>query len=789
MNIAVTDVITSYKSRTIKTLRDQQIALTPCLDPNIYEERVTSYIYDTQRQLVNPLREGCFRLHYMYLKSMDPRKYIEYSVSRHPMDYLVYQEVIDPFLFFIDGVMIPWHMMEIIMTHETYHILCTTEDPYWLDLLRNPNDVKIIHLPSGCVYCDYIVGEADNKIFGFDHDGKFTTDPECPISIIDESMFMDYYKGNNVGDDDIPIVPINALCINEDTSVKYFKNNVITFRNGYLDTGCDIKFSSTLLTIDNGVPEESDIIDFIVFRDTRTKDTADNIKNASLTYIEPLIKSQNAGEETPEYLSDLQTEFDFEMSRKKDYQTNVDESIEYIMNYNPALFENSYMLNKNLAIEEKSGAWIIENTRDDGTLLIPRRHGEFTEEYIIMLVNGVMYEFYYMMKYTPDYCIIPIQGIKEEDIIEFLRFDDINNNSFDTTINENDPYMEYDENYINDKIVLFSTIPPTDDFKFPEDGLQHFPVSYTFEYDPSDEKKFRIRLNDSKYYGQKLKLVYRDQFKHYWFDVKGIDPNATEYAIDLGNKFMYCHDYSRYMVFFNGHRLGTDQYRMCLPVRSTTPFYKFELYLTMAVNEGDRVDVLYTPSLLKDIIFIPEIGDDGKITVDISDITYATTTNLYMIWANGKKIPRSSIENIDSTHIRIVDDIETVKHICVTKFLPDIDELTEVFQTSTSLWDRIMAKLTTEEVEQILEHSGVVVTNTEEDIYVNSVSVRSVMLELIREKYMMNALVDTTAPFVYDYLDVDDTVVSEYDPAGNAALESGDANITENIDHIERYWP
>lgn len=786
MNTAVTDVITSYKSRTIKTLRDQQTALTPCLDYYIYENRVDDYIYDTQRQLVNPLRENCFRLHYMYLKSMPPRKFIEYSVSRHPVDYLVAEDVIDPFLFFIDGVMIPWSIMEIIMTHETYYILCTTEDPYWLNLLRKPKNVKFIHLPDGCVYVDFPIGNANNRIFGFDKNGQFTDDTDCPISIINESKYMSFYKGNNIGNEEYPIVPINALCINKDNTIKYFSDNVILFRNYFLDTDTDIKFSGTLLTIDNGNINNDDVLDFVVFRDIRTENSVDNISNASLTFVEPLIKAQNFGESTPSYLSNLQTEFDFEMSRKKTYQNNVDESIEYIMNYNPALFEDSYMLNKKLSIEEKSGQWVIDNTHQDGTIKIPRRHGEFTEDFIIMLVNGVMYKFYYMMKYTSDYCIIPIKDIDPDDLIEFLRFTDINNGTFDIVVNQDDDFEEFDSNYINENIILFSTIPPTEDFTFPEDGLQHFPVPYTLE---KEGNKVRIRFDDPKYYGEPLKLVYKDQFKHYWFDISGIDPNATEYAIDLGTKFMYCHDYSRFMVFFNGHRLGTDQYRMCLPVRSTTPFYKFELYLTMAVNDGDRVDVLYTPSLLKDIIFIPEIEDDGKITVDISDITYSTTTNLYMIWANGKKIPRSSIENIDSTHIRIVDDIETVKHICVTKFLPDIDELTEVFQTSTALWDKVMSQLTTDEIEQILDHSGVVLTNTEEDIYTNSISVRSVMLELIREKYMMNELVDTTGPFVYDYLDVDDTIVESYDSAGNAVLESGDANLTENIDHIERYWP
>lgn len=780
MNKAVTDVITSYKPRNINALRDQQIALTPCLDPYIIDTQVFEYIYDNQRTLVNPAREACYRLKYMYIKNIEPRVYIEYATSRHNLDFLVAENIVDPFLLFINGKMVPWHMIKVIMTHEEYHLLCEADTTDWLKEFNDAKSIQIIHLPSSCVYVNFPIGDADNRVFGFDHYGNYTTDVECQYSILNESSYMYFVKESTTA-------AINAHIVDTDVNVKYYPNNVILFRNNVLDTNSIISFDSTLMTINDGLNPDGEKLDFIVFKDIRTKEKVDNIKHAKLSYIQPYIQKQNAGEEVPEYITDLQTEFDFEMSRKKDYQTNVDESIDYIINYNASLFEDAYLQNKNLTVEEKDGQWVLDNLREDGTLMIPRKHGEFTDEYILMLVNGVLYEFYYMMKYTPDYCIIPIKDIKSEDVIEFMRFDDINNNTFDIVVNQDDDYVEYDPNYINTDMVLFSTIPPTEDFKFPEDGLQHFPIDYTLEYDESG-KKFRIRFEDSRYYGQKLKLVYKHQFRHYWFDIT--QAQATDnYCVDLGTKFMYCHDYSKFLVFFNGRRLSTDQYRLCLPVRSTTPFYRFELYLTMYVAEGDRVDVIYTPSLLKDVVLIPEIEEDGKITVDKSEITYSLTKNLYMVWANGKKIPASKIANIDSTHIRIIDDIETLKYVCITKFLPDIDELTEVFQTSTALWDHIMSKLTDDEISQILNYNTTIINNNETDMYANSVHIRSVMLELIREKYIMNAGVDTTEPFVYDYLDVDDTAVSVYDSAGNALLDSADANVTENIDGIEREWP
>ena len=220
MNKAVTDVITSYKPRNINALRDQQSALTPSLDPYIVEGQVFEYTYDTQRALVDVNKEACFRMHYTYLKSMAPRKYIYYSICKEPIDYLVAEEVIDPFLMFINKKLVPWSMMTIVMTHEEYYILCKTADPTWINEFKNVSAIDVIHLPSGCVYTDFPVGEADNKVFGFTNDGYFSDDPDCPISIINESPFMkfDSYVTNGA---------INAYAVSNNTNIKFFPNNVI----------------------------------------------------------------------------------------------------------------------------------------------------------------------------------------------------------------------------------------------------------------------------------------------------------------------------------------------------------------------------------------------------------------------------------------------------------------------------------------------------------------------------------------------------------------------------------
>lgn len=780
MNKVVTDVITSYKYKTEKVIKDQQTALIPALDNNMIEGRVFEYLYDSQRTIINPANSVCYRCRYLPLKDMHHRKHIAYDVCKMTIHELVYNNIIYPFLVFADGYMIPWSCIEVIISHENYYLSFGFLDETWRDRLRADPKIEVLKLSDAFVYVDYPVGEASNKVFGFNEDGTFSEDEDCSISIMNEHI--EVIKHNSYSTESV----VDAMEISTDRSIKYYPESVTVFKNGLFYSSADVQVVGSLLTLENGLNPDSDKLNFVVFRNAKATSTVDNISKAKTATITPFVKEQNKGNEVPDYITKLEVPFEFEMDRKKDYATNLAESLKYIMNYNASLFQDAYLKNKNLTVEEKTGQWVLDNVDEDGCLCIAIDHKKLSEEYIVFLVNGILYKYYYTITYDDGHCIIPIQGIEPDDTIDLLRFNGVNNNSFDIIINADGEYLPYDEDYINNSIKLFSTIPPTNDFDFPEDGYQHFPIDYTL--DKNAEGKIKITLTDARYYGKPLKLVYNNQYHHYWFDIVQVQ-NSDTYCVDLGTKFMYCNDYSRYLVFFNGRRLSTDQYRLCLPVRSTTPFYRFELYLTQAVEEGDRVDVIYTPSLLKDVTLVGEIETDGAISVDKTKLTYSLDNALYMVWMNGKKIPSSSISDIDSTRIKITTDTQTTQTVCVTKFLSDIEDLTTEFQTSNALWDQITADLTDEEIEALLDFEGIELTNTEPDIYENNIPVRSVMLELIREKYMMNAGVDTSKPFVYDYQDVDTTAIDGYDSGDNAILPSANANLAENIDGIEREWP
>ena len=66
MTKSVADVITSCKSKNIKTYRDIQSSLIPCIDPNFIDRRVFIYEYNNERFSVDASRQACYKCKYMY---------------------------------------------------------------------------------------------------------------------------------------------------------------------------------------------------------------------------------------------------------------------------------------------------------------------------------------------------------------------------------------------------------------------------------------------------------------------------------------------------------------------------------------------------------------------------------------------------------------------------------------------------------------------------------------------------------------------------------------------------
>lgn len=811
----VINVINSHKPRSVKPITDNQITYIPLIEDDQIECQVPSYLISGKRTLVWH-NEACFKLYFLKQPMMEPRKHIRYISGCWDLDYLVYNQVVYPFMFFINGRFIPWSCIKVVIAQEMWYVLINGSNaPALLPIIRNVKWAQIVSMPSFTRF-DIDKENRSNILFSFNMNGEYTTGDDAVYFIRDSGTEINnlVYKFWETTSG------VNAFITLEDTSVKLSKANCICFKNGLLNTGArqnikrahevsvedeygkehnyfaynvlneDIgtnpvpKFDSTMLTIGDGTNPNGDKLDFGVFINTRFTHTIDNISRGNLEFLQPHIQAQTAGTANPKWLQDLQVPFEMAMTTTKHYPENLADAIKTIFKYNASLFNEAFLKKSNLKIECHEGSEVLSWVNENGEIVLTRDHSNMVEEYILMLVNGELYKYTSLTKYETNKCTIPIQGVNDSDTIEFLRFLNVNNSETKITVKENDGFIKYDNSIISNDMVLFCHEQNDNFFDFPADGIQHFPVEY--ELETNDAGEIKINLKNPFYYGKQLTVVYKNRYKHFWFN---LHETTDTYTVNLGDKFMYCNEYSKFLVFYNGRRLGSDHYRLTLPVRTTTPFHKFDIYLSIPCSEGDRLDVIYVPSMFKDICMIPSIPVSGDIVVDKKSLGYDLSTDLYMVWVNGKKIPKDHVVDIDSTHMRIIADVQSTETVCITQYIPDIDILIEPFRENEALWDQVTAQLTKEEIEQLLSITGIDINNIEPSVYANAVDIRAIMFELIREQYIMNPRVDITNAFIYDYQDVDTTAIDHRDAANNAILMVNDANRQDNLDNVERPWP
>ena len=374
--------INLHKTKSAGPLKSQQITYIPTVEDDQIECTVPSYLIDGKRTILNQGYQLCFKLNYLKFKSMLPRKAIRYKNGIWNIQHLVYENVIQPLMLFINGRFIPWECIDLAIGQENYFLVVDAGRemlPYIIDCVRDPKYATIVALPSHVAYERFYPDMDENVLFTFNDMGEF------------DSGNMHYVFRNNtdahhmrfhywVTDGDV-----NAFPVFSDTSIKLTKENVILFSNGLFTTGIrkklkraqdssttssirpcydliesdedigtnpDIKFDSTLLSISSGTNENNDRYNFAVFINSKYTPNADNISRVSTSYIAPLIQSQNVGEEVPDYLEDLQKPFELVMDRNKNYEANVADAIKTMLGYNSSLFNPVFLEKSNLVIEE-----------------------------------------------------------------------------------------------------------------------------------------------------------------------------------------------------------------------------------------------------------------------------------------------------------------------------------------------------------------------------------------------------------------------------------------------------
>ena len=168
-----------------------------------------------------------------------------------------------------------------------------------------------------------------------------------------------------------------------------------------------------------------------------------------------------------------------------------------------------------------------------------------------------------------------------------------------------------------------------------------------FTYSSVKANYYRIQFTNTEYYGRKLKLVPKKQFRYYRFKQKD-----NQYKVILPTQFNYCHNPDQYMIFINGQKIDKTEYTITF-MNKYRPFDKLVLYFTTILDKGDYIDIFYIPEVFVEKYKQSTIPKSGMLalTDTPTDVNYPTTYPLSkdtsLVFINGLKVNPLDIKDID----------------------------------------------------------------------------------------------------------------------------------------------
>ena len=827
--------IKQFAGLSTDRLINQQSAYIPRIDNNFIEYIGYRYILNGVEYKSSTTGDILFKVRYDFVRSIDK----PIAVGEYDMESVLGSKNIPLFLLFIDGIFIPYDIMKLVVddynnlfikmtrssttiptnselinidldnSDEEYNIELPQEDyvsreDYFANLLKENSYIQVI-LPTGDIAYtkDTVIPSNALYVFGSD-DGKFTLDndnTDTKYIFYPVSSSMNYYKKLSTSGAITNMEVFDSDELDKFRKIKLSDKNVMLFADGLLRSGtpeplarCDkqerivdgiarqydgiayntvtasnpeVEFRTTLLTVHD---IEADDINCILSVNPYSDESIDNVYKVDEQYIKNNIDSQTT------ILEDFNPKVN-----------NVDDMIAYIMQYNPAILNDLIHESTNISIERLTYS-------DQKIIPVVHKH---SEDRLLVFVDGELYGLDYMT-YKRGNCIIDMTHIANKDtaIIELIRFKDVDNST--GVVHSSNPdvvnsgWFNNSDNKINTNTELFSKEASNSEYTYPESGMQMFKVDYSLEYNP-DTGLTRIITDDPFYNDKDLYYYSKNRFVSFTASYNDA-PDREYFEVDLGtdDRFKACHDYYRFMVFINGIRLMCDKYRLVLPVRQTTPFYEARLYLSVPFKAGDIVTVIYTPNIVYDMVAsldaqtgdLSVLGLDTRyqysnrptiLDLDRTPCNYQISKNLNMIWVNGKKVPNDYITDVGFNRLHINTDLKSTQSVYLSKYIEDLDILKNLL--SASKWDA--AVVDNENKNSMLNISDTTMTNTESDSYAGKTDIEAIMNEIMRDQFISK--VDITVPFTYGYEDIDASIITDEDSAGNSTIETMDANEKHSI--------
>lgn len=681
--------------------------------------------------------------------------------SRHTyadtLDNLVKSGEVLPFLLFFNHEFIKWSNILILKDCKYSYIIL-------LEYTDNVYTKECILIPQDIVYTENSTLITENTLFAFDS----LTNKLCTEMIDDDTYTtIDLIKNKDLYHEYDSIVSINEFIqTNLDVDMKINKEGLFIFNNGYLAPYIEIEsvVLNTFKIKENNILPQGDIV-YKLFYYNRSNKSKDNIY--SIKSFDDLLTYIKLEKQVPKYVKDLSESFEFKYNKNLPYEENVYNTLDYIMKYNSGLLDSIYKDKSNIISKLFTGKQIKANMDKFGYVKMSRRIGLDVLTNVIIFVNGELYKSYNELKYKNKDFIIPVIDIEDEDTVEILYFKDIDNRRIKLNFNSTG-----DDRYIMDSSInienmkLFTMNPHESVFNIERKDYIQYEID--FQYERQEDQIIKIIPEDSFYYDRTLSLVSERQFHYVCKKVKD-----DCISIILPEDFRFCNDTRKYMVFVNGRKIDSNNFKITIP-KSTRPFDELSVYINTILNKGDKLEVFYVPDVMEEIIVEQDIDLSGTIIIDKSKIAYNLNKELYMIFINGKKINNDQIYNIDQNRIKLVSNVDSINNLSIIKHIKDDEILSELFKENKDKITEILNSVSSEELDMLYRGDNIV--NNEDNIKSNNIPMKSVVYKIIQD-YYLRPYVYNGDEFIYDF----DDECLDFDEDGNLLLTSLDANIEDKI--------
>ncbi len=729
MSEILNKVILDIKANTVSSLENAQAARIPMLY-NIFLKKLDMYTYMGRDYIVNDTKSVFLVKNLAYTKIIIP----DIVFNDTMLDAISHRDV-TPFMLFANGALIKWSDITIIKDiHYSYFLINKA------NILAE--DMDMILLPTRVIYSENNI-EGNFEIgFSFNDNGLLDNAGHTTFILMCEDLIEQEF------DTLINFIPDNY---------KVFDKNILVFKNGLFD-------STPIITTDGPnrftITKESptDVIRSIVFcyniyENSSTINTSIAAKVKNKEYLDQIFT-----ENTQPYLPDLKTELVLP------YSNTQEQDIQAIMEYDSTLLKKVYTENAMIYSKSYTGAEIkalsVNGSINLGCINKNKDTG------LIVFINGVLYDRRNEIDYTAGRHTIPTDTILDTDDVELLRFSEYDNIVVDLEIPAEGIQLNKFVSDLSTKRI-FSTTPINPDYNLDHTELAQYEVPFEI----SDTGLLTV---DPAYEGIPVQLISDRQFHH-----KSYVIDSYSIGIEISSDFKFCHDINKYVIFLNRKKVDRSNFTVTIP-RPNRPFDRLEIYLNIIMMGGDELDVYYIPDILIDTSVSGQLGINGDVTIAKENIKYPLTSGTFMIFVNGEKIDPTLIQDIDSTKIKILTNVDSLKNVSIIQYL-QCDLFATAFQNTTSVWDHIMDSIPDSEINTLMNSSNSV-TDGKMDFKENMVPMKSVLYEIMKRYWIIDprdiASTSSTDTGVTSLLGNQDIVL---DPNGTIALNLMNGNPIDKI--------